>query len=733
MKFQTVRVQLTNPSWLLIPHELIALRGNVVLSKKESKSLLLEASDAIDNGRLQDAQNALYAGLLLDEQQFLQAVQKLGLLRISRLSYVAEPLTSLVSSLLSSNLGLSEATVSYLQSVCNLYAVAIPVREEYLQLANWLIEEKETGIKSALALLDVTFLKLSVGIHETSKVRISSRHPFFFSVEEMAEGFSSLLSLYGNEIGYLTHNPSINEKALLDGAYLAILNTAAHIAAFREWEFKIDRIGYCLLSTGKDGEYRLEHPSQEFHRALEMGFIQVAQQRAIKTLEWLGVGGKSFHDFAPKLMASMEEAGLIQLIEQPTARFRFNFPEEVLKLTAQVGELFLEEKLALLQASRDLLTPPQQILDFEIQNGLTFQDLFQVNRMIHFIRSIAAAKLVPEMEARPGLVFQSIVPAFERDQLIELLSRCISKEKAEKAVAMWTTDIKDHVDIQYRPLLPAGSAVLLPANVFAGANVYRNPLQVLRRRMYEDGQNDPLSLLLLNKFKEKSYDALSGFNYDLGEIDVLVMIDGILFAFECKNSLVPTGAHELMTSLDYVRTASDQLQRFTQRFADSQFKAWLRNETGWPIDNATHLSTGIILSNRMFMGLRENGHPVRGAYELEHFVDDGTTAMGDEFYRFWQGANFTGEDLRQFLEEDITYHPQWKCLVSHDAKYEFDGCTVLVGHIHINLPCLAEHFGFEKAKQGLTEQHAAFETFAEEFSLIKHYKERFEGRGQNEE
>jgi hypothetical protein len=733
MSLTSVLSALTAPSWLERPQELLTHRGSLVLSRNESRLLLDAAKEAIDTGNVQVAQNNLYAGLLLDEARFLAELQKLGILRVSRFSYASELLASVVSALLTPGLGLSIAVLDYLQSFSNLYEVARRVRQEYEQLRDWLTQEKEVGIKSALAWLDCTFLKAAVGFHETSTRHVPSRHPYFFSVEHLAEGFSSLLALYGNEIGELTHNPAINERGLLDGFYLGALISAAHVSAFREWEFQIDRQGYRLVATGTPGEYRLTHPSPEFHRSVQLGFIQVFQQRVIKTFDWLEDEGKSFHDYAPKLMKEMEEAGLIRLLEQPTARYRFDFPEEILQLTASVGELFLEERLALLGASRDLLTSPQEILDFKIQEGLTFRDLFQVARLIQFIRSIAAAKLIPEMEARPGLVFQSIVPAFERDTLVELLSRCVPRPTAEMAITMWTTDVKGHVDIQYQPFVPAGSAVILPANVFSHGNVYRNPLQVMRRRLYEDGQNDPLGPLLEKKFREKGHQARTGFNYDQGEIDLLVLIDGILFALECKNSLVPTGPHELMTSLDYVHTAVGQLNRFNKRLADDQFRTWLAKQTGWNIEKNTRLVTGIVLSNRMFMGLRVQGHPVRGAYELEHFIDEGTISMGEESHRFWLGNSFTGDDLRRFLEDDITYQPQWSCLRNFEERYQFDGCTVLVERLYLDMLALADHFGFAKARVGLNEQQASFEKAVKEFSLIKLYQERFHSDGGSHE
>jgi len=727
MNLASVIGTLTRASWVESPQELIVHQGKLVLTKKESRGLLDDAQQAIMKGDQREAANRLYAGLLLDEQQFLASLQKRGVLRISRCSYATEPLSSIVSDLVTPGLGLSQSVTEYLQSVANLYVVARRILQEYQELRAWLDREREVGIKSALAWLDFTFLKATVGIHETSKRHVASRHPFFFDVEELAGGLSSLLALYGNEFGPLTQCPAINEQGLLAGHYLAVLISASHLAAFRDWEFQVDRQGYRLVPTGHPNAYRLVHPSPEFHRSVELGFIQTSQQRRIKTLEWAREGGKSFHDFAPKLMAGMEDAGLIRLIEKPTARFRFDFPLEILQLTAGVQELFIEETINLAGASRDLLTPPQELLDFTLDEHLTFRDLFLVSRLFQFIRSISAAKLIPEFETRPGLVLQSIVPVFQHDTLVALLSTCVSRETAEAAIRMWSTDVTGHVDMQYQPLIPAGGEVLLPANVFANTNIYRNPLVVIERRLYEDGRVDPLVTLLETKFKELGHHPRAGFEYDLGEIDLLVFVGGILFALECKNSLVPSGPHELMTSLDYLRTAGDQLERFRTRMLDPTFLTWLSKETGWRLDGTTHLTTGIVLSNRMFMGLREKGHPVRGAYDLEHFLADGTYSMGEETHRFWLGDALTGEDLRRYFEDDLTYQPLWACLRGFEAEYQFDGLKVFIPHLYLDSLALADHFGFEGAKQGLMDQQAEYTEAVTNFSLGEHYKAMYGG------
>lgn len=725
--------KLTQDNWLEVPNEVNVARGKISLTKQERRSLLENIEVAIANGLQQDATNNLYVGLVIDESPFLFELQKKGLLRISRHSYKPEPLNSIVTALLTPSLGLSNEVVDYLTSVSNLYQVARQIRREHCNLETWLGQEREIGIKSALAFLDFLFLKAMVGLHLTSMRHVASRHPFFFSVEDLAAGFSSLLALYGYTFGSLNDNPAVNEEGLLNGVYHHVLISGAHLSAYRDWEFQIDRQGYRLLATNLANEFRLEHPSHDFHQAIEFGYIQSSQQRALKTFEVIGIGGKSFHDYAPKFAAQLEEAGLIRFLEQPSPRIRFDFPADILTLTSSVHEHFLEEQVVLALASRDLLTPPKQLLVFEIDDGVTLRDLLSVFRIFSFIQSIAAATLIPKLTESPGLVFRSLIPCFDRSRLVEILKTAVSEAAAEKIIDLWTTDIQGHVDLQYRSLIPVGAELLLPVNVFTASNVFRNPLHVLRTRLYEDGRLDPLSILLDDKLRAKGHTPSKGFHYEHGEVDLLLMIDGILFAFECKNSLVPTGPHELMTTLDYVNAAKDQLDRFRTCFKDNQFKQWLKGQTGWPVTEATPLSTGIILSNRMFMGLRVNGHPVRGAYELEHFIDEGAAQMGEEVHKFWLGDSFTGEDLRRFLDDDITYLPQWKCLRSYDARFEFGACNVIVRHLYLDLVQLADEFGFTNAKQGLLDQQAALERATESYNMVDYYLKRRQGNGNGHE
>jgi hypothetical protein len=164
-----------------------------------------------------------------------------------------------------------------------------------------------------------------------------------------------------------------------------------------------------------------------------------------------------------------------------------------------------------------------------------------------------------------------------------------------------------------------------------------------------------------------------------------------------------------MTSLDYIYTAAKQLDCFKQAFEDKEFRDRLALDTGLSIGSGTHLVTGIITSNRMFIGLRMNGHPVRGNFELENFIKEGTITMGDESRCFWIDETFSAEDLRRFLEEDITYQLTWAAMKNYVMEYILDGCTLKEERMKLDLIDLTDKFGFKKANLLLRKKKAAYE------------------------
>ena len=310
MSLANILNDLGDGSWLNDPAR-IQEHSGYTLSKRELNRIFDQAKSAVASNDIETSCNLLFLGLTLAESRFLIKVKKKSLLRISNRAFKSTELVEIVDRLSGATLGMGGETARYLSSLKNLYEVANAVRNEYDKLVAWLSKEKESAVKTALALLEFLSLKQVAGYHLSNKQVCDSRHPYFFSVEEMASGFSSLLAIYGFEIGKLDINGPISDQVDPDSA-MDILNRAAHFAVFREWETCVNHLGY-TFETLDEKSFELKPPSPEFLRGMEMGYIHTNKQAAISTIEILRAAKRkySFRDFGPKFVVQLEDAGLV--------------------------------------------------------------------------------------------------------------------------------------------------------------------------------------------------------------------------------------------------------------------------------------------------------------------------------------------------------------------------------------------------------------------------------------
>jgi hypothetical protein len=685
------------------------LRGKAV-SKKDLDLILERATEAIAGGKIDEATKYLFAGLSLSGGNFKDRIQRKGCLRSSRFSYDTDVLQHIVQRLCACNEHFDRGTVDYLASVCRLYDVAKCVRTEYLLIKEWLNTNREEGVKAAIVMLDLIFSKHFAGLRFEDKQSHRSTNPDFFSTEELAGGLSTVLSIYGNEIGSLKSNSQINNFRLLDDALSQILISGANIAEFRSWEIEIDRHGYSLQEIVPGKKYELKPPSMEYLRSVELGYIETNVQRRVRGQEQMERGGKSLLQLATQVSQAMDKAGLIPLVDDPIPRYRFNIPGKILAELTSLEPLE-DEIINFNLAAQDLLTPADDLMEREIGPDLTFRDLFMFARFAKIWWGIIAAKLMPKFQGNYEVVIQSLLPTLSNDLLQQMVSAVLGEKKANTLINMFTLDIQDHVDIQYRPIVPLSEFVWVPTAVLAGANYYRNQLQNIRKRLYEDGTEDPLTLLLEKTFRDRGYFPVSGITYVGGEVDLLVLVDGILFAFECKNSLLPTDSHELMTSWDYIEKAKSQLDRFLNQMRDPVFRELIAKKLGTALPGNLRIATGIVMANRMFAGYRNGQHPVRGAYDLVGFIEEGEVCLGGQSRSLWKSDCFSGEDLVAYLLEDSTYLPKWKAMQSYFARYKIGDVEVRTPRFLLDQVNAASAFGFENAKE-------LFETQAESLRQI---------------
>lgn len=685
---------------------------NGALSKRQVDTLVKSVGELIDGGRANAAAELLFAGLVVDGPAVLVDVQKSGLFRLSRRRYIGGA-TSVAARLVCQAIEThGHPATAYLRSVVNLHCVARAARDEYKRITAWLSREREAGVKGALATLDWVFLTTTYSPSGAEAGWGLPSNPAY-SAEHLAEDFSTILAIYGEQFGRMRDNSIIDAQAAARGDYVPLLMSASRLAQFRAWELLVDRLDYLIAAVPGTDVYRIAASSFEFHRAVEMGFTHSMMQRVNKPADVIDPKARSFVEFGRELTKNGRGDQLVKLADKPVPRYRLEVPEEILSSLKNVGELMREEQFALASACHDFVATTEEVLLFELGKGVRMRDFFLVARVLQMMRCIMAEMLLRHASRDFETVLQSMVPTLRRADLINSVRLAVEPDVADAVVELLEADLSGHVDIQYRPLVPAGGQselLMMPLNVLASSNLYRNPLAVSRRRLHEDGRFDPLAEGLRRSFEKRGFACRKGVSFSWqgsnGECDVIVVVDDVVLVLECKHSLLPTSSHEMLTSVDYIRTAADQLGRFSRCFQDAEFRKRLANQTGLALPDTPVLVTGIIMSNRMLIGWRQDGHSVRGMYELLKFVEEGTVTMGEESRSLWLGTQLRGEDLRRFFQDDITYLTQWKCMELFALRYEFPGCVVETPKLGLNMLKMARELGFQKAEAEMVKRLA---------------------------
>lgn len=698
--------------WLGDVPALLAQKGKVNLSEQESKQVQKGFLERMEQGDFDAAANWACVGLALDADNFLPAIRRKNVLRPSAYDFQVDGLNKLVRSLLQSPLAsqVPAGVVSYLESLVALYVVSADVRTIFERLVEAVKAGKEKLLKGLLATVDLFFMGAVWRGVVYGDESLPSRNVNFHSVEDYAEAFSYIFFLHQEHVGPCKFNPAIDPDAATSDRYMNLLVDAAHVRAFQQFETLIDVFDYRLLPTSKESGFRLVAPSADFEQALRLGYIHTRMQGLANAEEHSSPDAASLRTAGEKLY----EVAKDQYVEHktdPVERYTFGVPAapNIWDVVTH-HQLFDEENIHLNGASKALLTPIPVLLKFDIGGKLVLEDILRAQRIISFIRWYAAHHLMPIVLNEPGkaqIVFQSVVPHFTLKQLRYLLGVVLAQEKVDAIIDLWTWNParEPFFDLQYQPFLDSGEGRLVPMNVLAGSSLLRNVLALKRKRMYEDGSVDPVSEMLALALKRHTPHVATGKKFSFGgkkgEIDVATRMDDTLFLFECKNSLLPTGPHELRTSWDYVEKAVHQLTSFCDLFPNPEFRKYMEGRFGFPLDGVKQVMTCIVMANRMFMGYRAGRHPIRGTFELVQFMEEGIVSIRDEALCYWTGNKFSSDDLVRYLRDDIVHRPQFDSMVEYEEVYEFGKTTVRFQTWKLDLLVLAKTLGFRKTVEGL--------------------------------
>lgn len=652
-----LRKKLSAPLWI---NDVPALRGALADTGLSAKKIVKEARDRVleesskrHQGRVL---NWFVAGMVVDQSRFIAEIKRSGALRASRYEFDPSLPRFVAETVLqhASELSLGPQATTYLRSAISLLCIAEEVRNVALELRKQIHQERDVAAKGMLATLDLMFMEDLFSIPLPGAAT-----PSGYDKEELAEGFSYLFHLLIKRSGVDDWAIAIMDpKKVADGGYLDALQKAASIRRFLGWEILVDSLDYSCTYSPPEKKATLRAPVPEVEKALRMGFIaQALQQQAFAPSEDAREAAP-LEAIAARLYGAMRNR-LIELREEPAPRFVFKLPLLYGPLQEMLGgdPLFLEEGKIVEFTSREQLTDPATFLAFELRDGLTVLDLIKAQRVINVIRMVSAFHFEKHLERDLPLVVQSLLPSMPREQLEECFGLVVGEAKARQIIALldWRESGEKVFDVQYQPLIRGENHFLLPVNVLGASDIVRNSMQLVQRRLGEDQAGERLTSVLARMLSDHAPLVTQNLEYEWsgekGEIDVLMLLDSVLFAFECKHPLIPTGMHELRTTIDHMRKGGRQLDRFVSAATHPEFLGTLQEKTGWALSHPQRIVTCVVNGNRMFSGARLFGHPVRSLFELMGFLGGKIRLRNYTIGVRRQGA-LSGGSLIHYIEND---------------------------------------------------------------------------------
>ena len=98
----------------------------------------------------------------------------------------------------------------------------------------------------------------------------------------------------------------------------------------------------------------------------------------------------------------------------------------------------------------------------------------------------------------------------------------------------------------------------------------------------------------------------------------------------------------------------------------------------------------------MFTGYRINGHAIRASYSLVHFIKEGTCVNQDgESICFWAKNEFTSEDLRQYVVEDLMHRTMLDSMEQYIEQYSFGKYSIEFETYYLDALTLSKRLGFK--------------------------------------
>lgn len=516
---------------------------------------------------------------------------------------------------------------------------------------------------------------------------LEKRHRFDLRKEEVATTASYLLGRYFHRWGFaqrdfpilpeLTKPPEVVGQWLLQGYFLSEI---------RNLEPSIFRFGSRCNWTDKR-TLVVAHPDQRIDMSLELGYVKTelfGAQAAIAKID----ERTAFSEICKRFNEEYASR-FVKIATEGSRRLQIAIPEPVAKILGDYifapDGVYTEEVRESLSLCWEFNTTPDELHEFKVTENLTLFDLVKIGRVFRLLASARNEQLSAMRDSDPECYWNSMLGgSLSRDDLARLLTLfSIDARKAQDYVALFVwrpLDDERPLDLQYTSFIPFSNRLAIPFNIHAQSNALRNALVLEKKRLYEDGATDPVSKGLSAALCQRSDYVDAGIEYrwqqQSGDLDVITLLDGKLYVFECKNTLLPCSAFERRTLWDHLQKAVVQLDRFRILWSSLDFRQYLANKLKWPIGAATELRTCIVPSVRLFSGAKIHEHPIRHNRELCNIISTGkgefVSAKGDVcLVNLWRASAFSSSVMDEYLSQDAElYQAYWDAMNPQSERFE---------------------------------------------------------------
>jgi len=656
------------------------------LSKTELKSVSGYVADGLGRGRFRNTTNWLILGLVTDPKLFTTHLKRKGVLRSSRYNYSTRVLVASLEAILScpelSNLPFG--VLRYFESVLSLAKLAPAVGLKNLGIIKKIRGEKKTFLKSITATIDYLFMT----DHFPDKARPTSDWQHF-SIEELAVGSSYLHSLFDKHIGITASSTQyLNVNRILDNSYHDLITQAIFVRKYHEWEIMVD---WEIESvTNANGEWVISPISERQKKAIVFGY-HVSSMAMLKGAR-LWQEGVSFANYAEAIYEKiLKPLELVTIVDDPIRRAVLQFPViPELNSMLQTEDLFLEEIQFIAYAKLTYLKGHQSFIEHELFEGVSIRSLILVSRIINVFRFVMKRFFEENLSDDLGTIIQSLVPVFSEEQFHNFLEMVLDSETACKVIEMLSCEnLKGIFDLQYNSLIKADGFYMVPMNVMGSSSIIRNSFQLMRTRIIDNVACNPAELFLVRSFEKLGFPAAQGVGYKFaqiaGEIDVMAIMDNVLFVFECKSSLLPASSFELRTTLDHIHKAEKQLNRFVELSKDPEYITYLLEKSGMQChDNVEYIVTCVVCSNRMLSGGLAGTHPIRGLFEVCGYLFNGGIEICGKKVSFAASESVTGSDLKNYIQEDSIHNIMFNAMKTAGVEYSFGGTKIQTSNFFLD-------------------------------------------------